>query len=350
MAESNPPTERQRLLNLTDDLLERLEQLHLADRRELTPRLELAVQEVGVRIGAETGDARIARRRPPLTVAAAHERVLAMQEPLLRGGERVEPATRSAPTRPPAVRHDPESMPMPTWLPRESREQWYERVTVTIQRAHDMARLYQGEADTTPGVLGQEHRRFAEALREHERYLASEARRVFPDLAPYVPQTVEVPAGGRLSVGRVAMDLDADQVLLDGRPVAVPPTSRAYAAILLANEGRFVTHAAMVQVVPDHHRLRAIDSIRVQVATLRRATDDALVISSTAGAYGVFREEQSTGAPGRGTEGRPSPGPARLDPESNREAWRRRPESPESSEQPRPPEKGPQRERGPDTS
>ncbi len=280
------------------------------------------MHEVGVRIAAETGDARSTRQRPPLTVAAAHDRVLAMQEPLLRGGERVGPAKPGAASRRTRVRHDPESIPLPRWQPRQSEEQWQERVNLAIQRAHDLAQLYEREAQTKPDSLAQEERRLARSLREREQYLRDQARRLFPNSAPYTPRTAEVPAGGRLDMGRVTIDLDADQLLVDGRAVAVAPTPRAYAAVLLANEGRFVTQAALVQLARAEDRLSAMDSISTQIRNLRRSTDDALVIATAPGAFGVFRDQQALGR--EAAEGVPSAGPARLDPESNRRAWHAR--------------------------
>ncbi|MDQ6899860.1 MAG: hypothetical protein M3072_10200 [Candidatus Dormibacteraeota bacterium] len=137
--------QRRRLLDESDRLLERIEQLRLAGQRELPPQLAQALLDLQVQLGPA----------PSLrhnTLHAAHNAVFALQQGLVSANRR-NPTPRAhagrRPGEPRVIRVTASAswkvLVLPARRP-DAEQEWPELVEVTVERAYDRWRLAQARA------------------------------------------------------------------------------------------------------------------------------------------------------------------------------------------------------------
>ncbi len=329
----NPPDDSQRqrreLLGLTDDLLERIEQSRLRDQEQLTPEMLARIERVAGTVAVELDDHRILRRLPPRDLHGAHAQVLAMQVPVLRGDLRELSSRRDCrelpvPGRAGTISH--ERIVLPTPHPQHSLDAYHEEIRIALQRAHDAVALYDAQAQAAPPDRQEVLRLRGQDARENLRDLLQRSAEVLPE--PYVPSDPQR-ASGR-------------QVVYAGKPISLTPAQSEYVALLAANHPHWVTREALLATHPARAQ-EGRGSLPVQISQARSKLPAGIEIDGREGAYRLSAPLQLEP---------PAPGPTRggPDPESNRQAWRRRPEIGQSSELPPPPEIGPERDRGPERS
>lgn len=270
MIRRGPDDERRRLLATTDRLLDRIEELRLADNLMISDRLRAQLAAVAEEIGGQS------QRRVPATLAGAHDHVFRLQTKLLQAGDR--PARQPLPGQ---SSDAPSTTLRPMSLPERGRSksdaEWLEEVRLTVQRAHDRASYLAAQAEAANALPFAN----AEHIAGMRRTQAVEAQNALDDLIRDAERIAErpmridplprLPAMGRFEVGDVVIDQDRRVVLKAGRPVRLLRPQRDIIATLAANPTRVVTSEALQHVVTRADPLLDVRSsmLRVHVAYLR---------------------------------------------------------------------------------
>lgn len=293
--------DRRRLLAATDHLLDRIEELRLADRVELPEPLRTRLAAVAASVDPR------ARPRVPTTLAGAHDQVFRLQTKLLRASGTVQRAQQVQRRR--TAPGDAARLFIP---PRESagnESDWLESVRLTVQRAQDRARYLAAQvvtATTSPFA--------SEALRTNRHAQAAEAQRAFADLARdarritgrslRLDPLLTLPESGRFEVGDLIVEHDGPDVLQSGRPVRLTEFQRRILIVLAANSGRVVTREALQHVVTRADPLLDVRSkvMHVHVAHLRAKLGSSYVETVPGVGYRLSSSLRPPDAPSSATE------------------------------------------------
>lgn len=255
--------DRRRLLDITDGLLEQIEQLRLRDAVRVPEQLRTRVAAVAdeIRVGP-----------PPATPEAAHDHVFRLQWLLLRGD--ADRTTKPGPKA--ATTGTIPELSIPSRRS-ETETDWLERVRLVVQRAHDRALYLYAQAHAADQVPDAEGR----ALAAKRGTQAREAHEAFQRLSREAALTTghavtldSVPASitsGRIRMADLLIDVDHGQVHQAGRPVQVTGREHALLTALAANQDRVITREALQHLVNGDEptlevRSRTLD---VHLASLR---------------------------------------------------------------------------------
>ena len=236
--------ERRHLLRATDDLLGLIEELRLRGVVRTPAPLRAQVAGIATEIGTHP------ETRVPATLAGAHDHVFRLQRGLLRSGNlRMpgrEPASAATIVRQPSI---------PPRRVNDNEDAWQEQVRLSVQRAHDLARYLDAQAETAEALPAAE----GEALAEVKRARAVDARQMFEHLARQAQRITgrtlsldpapRLPTSGRLEFEDLVIDLELQQVTHAGRSVSLTPAERRTLIVLIANPDRAVTREAMQHAV-----------------------------------------------------------------------------------------------------
>lgn len=235
---------RRRLLHRTDNILEGVEQLRLRGARYVPDRLHMELGKVA---------SEIAQPQPPRSKSldATHDYLFRLQSVLLRAGSQAQQSPRASG----APRRD--GIPTLSLPQRGDADEasWRETVTLTVQRARDLVRYLNAQAEAARALSGEEAAALAatrsdqadSAWQQYER-LANDARTVHGGTLPNDLPGV-LPAPGQLTFQDLVIDDQFATVQQDGDLVALTPIELKVLKVLGANQGTVVSREAMLHLV-----------------------------------------------------------------------------------------------------